>query len=276
MSHLRLIYAVCCALLLLAPSSAFAQSSGGASPGDDEFRLDADRIEGGGDLGRGGKNGKPVQPDRTDGPGRTSGAAPDPNAPRENRAGCAADGSVDGVIDNIATCIGNRGGGGGGAAPAPPTTEEINLHLSETVKLPAGTPVLGPDPSINEWNMAVVGYPYWLWTEDPEAFDHGISLAGITVDSHAEVTQVVFDVGDPEVAPIRCTITTPWRKGVPAGTPSPNCGFRYLNPGHHELTATTTWLITWSSNAGQSGSFEIEVTASQTIRVGELESVIIG
>ena len=52
--------------------------------------------------------------------------------------------------------------------PAPPTraqAEALARTLVGRLDLPESTPLVGPDPGVNEWNMAVVGYPLWLWVE---------------------------------------------------------------------------------------------------------------
>ena len=65
------------------------------------------------------------------------------------------------------------------------------------LRLTAPTPGVGPDPSLNDWNMAAVGYPLWLWaegaTDPPPVTD---SVGGLSVSLHAHVSKVVFDMGD--------------------------------------------------------------------------------
>jgi hypothetical protein len=35
------------------------------------------------------------------------------------------------------------------------------------LQLPTIAPGIGPSPDLNPWNMAAVGYPWWLWADGP-------------------------------------------------------------------------------------------------------------
>ena len=35
------------------------------------------------------------------------------------------------------------------------------------LQLPTIAPGIGPSPNVNQWNMAAVGYPLWLWADGP-------------------------------------------------------------------------------------------------------------
>jgi hypothetical protein len=43
----------------------------------------------------------------------------------------------------------------------------------------------------------------------------------------------------------------------------------------YTLTATTTVIVDWAG-AGQSGSFKVQVSRSGTVRVGEIQVLIVG
>jgi len=157
--------------------------------------------------------------------------------------------------------------------PAPTGTQlrEVVAKL----KLPDPTPRLGPDPSVNEWNMLAVGYPIWLWTDQPTHLATTAHHDGLTFTLDAQQTSTTFDMGDGNTK--TCTATTPYTTYTPK--PSPTCGYTYETPspvGHpYTLTATTTWTITWQAT-GHHGTLTHTTTGTRTLDVGELQSLIIG
>ncbi len=58
-----------------------------------------------------------------------------------------------------------------------PTKEQAETLVRSLVALdiPVPTPSVGPDPSVNEWNMAGVGYALWLWTDTPASMDSTVT-----------------------------------------------------------------------------------------------------
>ncbi|MCE1175372.1 MAG: hypothetical protein LWW77_12320, partial [Propionibacteriales bacterium] len=140
---------------------------------------------------------------------------------------------------------------------------------------PDPTPRLGPDPSVNEWNMLAVGYPIWLWTDQPNTLTTTAHHDGLTFTLNATRTATVFNMGDHNTK--TCTATTPY----PGYTkqPSPTCSYTYDTPspvGHpYTLTATTTWNITWTTGTHH-GTLTHTTTGTRTLDVGELQSLIVG
>jgi hypothetical protein len=139
------------------------------------------------------------------------------------------------------------------------------------------TPGIGPPPSINEWKMAAVGYPLWLWvagdTAPPRASD---SVAGLSVSLHAHVSKIVFSMGDGHN--VSCANTgTPWTPAVAAGAKSPTCGYTYQRPslpeGSYTVTAQTHWSIDWTVN-GESGTIPFVQSTGTTLPVGELQVLV--
>lgn len=57
----------------------------------------------------------------------------------------------------------------GSPKPSRESVEQMVHSLSASLKVPAPTIQLGPEPSVNEWNMPVVGLPIWLWTDTPRS-----------------------------------------------------------------------------------------------------------
>lgn len=135
-------------------------------------------------------------------------------------------------------------------------------------------PVIGPSPEINEWNMAAVGYPYWLWADgnlDPAPVS--TTVADLTVRLDAHLASTTFDLGDG--TRVTCTdLSARWTPAVEPAAPSPACGHTYTKPslpkGRYTITAYSTWSIDWSVN-GVGGTIPLYQQASTTVPVGELQ-----
>lgn len=164
------------------------------------------------------------------------------------------------------------------AAPPPPDPREVARRAVLQLEIPAPTANIGPDPKVNEWKMAVVGYPLWLWSTGPDRIDRTVTEQGITLNLSARRVTTKFDLGDGTVK--FCGMTTPYHPGVQPGTESPSCGHRYQEPslpkGKYSVAATTRWEISWSA-LGQSGVLPLERQGPVTqLPVGELVSVRTG
>lgn len=133
----------------------------------------------------------------------------------------------------------------------------------------------GTEPYRRTW----VGIPVWLWAEEPGAeqlgpTDLSATLGGVSVSIRASVTSLIWRTSDGQSIP--CGAGTPFdataNRDVPA-IPSPDCGVRFTSTGTHEISATSTWRVEWSGG-GQDGEFFVgSLTASDTVQVGELQSV---
>ncbi|WP_052462551.1 hypothetical protein [Nigerium massiliense] len=134
---------------------------------------------------------------------------------------------------------------------------------------------VAPDPSVNEWNMAVVGYPLWLWVPTADSVESSATNDGLTFDMTATRKSVTFDMGDGST--VTCEEMTPFDDSVEPGTPSPTCGYVYQKPSlpneNYTVRATTEWTVRWSS-MGFSGDLPGTTTSTTTIPVGELQSVL--
>ena len=142
------------------------------------------------------------------------------------------------------------------------------------IQLPTPTPQIGPDPTLNEWNMVAVRYPIWLSIADTTTKQSSITTHGVTLQLQASYSHTSYNMGDGNT--ITCYQNTPWNNGVKPGTPSPNCGYRYLKVPPNKkatITATTTWNITWTSQQ-QTGKLTTTRQANRTIDIGELTSII--
>lgn len=154
--------------------------------------------------------------------------------------------------------------------------EAIAREVTASLQLPAANPHVGPDPSWNEWNMAVVGHPLWLWTEGPNSLSASNSDYGLTVTLQATHARTVFTMGDGST--VTCTSTKPYdRNTVKPGTPSPVCGHVYEMPpksGMYTVAATAYWSVAWTAG-GYSGTLPTTMTASRQLPVGELQAIVV-
>ncbi len=164
----------------------------------------------------------------------------------------------------------------GVSAPSRSEVETLVRTLVSRLDIPAPRPRIGPDPSVNEWNMAVVGYPLWLWTDTSNTFHSALSGYGITITMNASRSHTTFDMGDGRT--VRCTAMTPYNKTVTPATPSPTCGYTYSWPSlpgrKYTVTATSHWSVAWEA-LGYSGTIPLTVTGSREIPVGELHAVVV-
>ncbi|MFL6064755.1 MAG: hypothetical protein ACJ72G_08820 [Friedmanniella sp.] len=168
------------------------------------------------------------------------------------------------------------------AATAPPAApalspEQVAYIASARIRLTAPKPMIGPSPELNEWKMAAVGYPLWLWADgnlDPAPVSD--SVLDIAVSLDPRLVRVVFDMGDGHK--VTCSnLGTRWTHSVKPGTKSPSCGYAYPRPslpaGAYTVTANAVWAIDWTIN-GATGTIPFFQSASTQIPVGELQVLV--
>lgn len=152
------------------------------------------------------------------------------------------------------------------------TAQDILL----TLPFPEQPPRIGPDPEVNEWGMAVVGYPLWLWTEGATSLSTTTTAMGLAFTLDARALSTTFHLGDGRS--VTCPVTQPYPADADPGTPSPVCGHTYEAPslpaGSYTVTAVTTWQVSWSA-AGYSGVLPAQRSASRQLPVGELQAVVV-
>ena len=107
-----------------------------------------------------------------------------------------------------------------GGAPAPLMTPgQAGAIAVARLQLPLNAPKVGPDPKVNKWKMAAVGYPLWVWADGPTHVGPvSDSVAGLSVSLDAQLTKTVFRMGDGQTVTCR-NGGTPYRKGTKAATP---------------------------------------------------------
>lgn len=144
------------------------------------------------------------------------------------------------------------------------------------LKLTPLEPGIGPPPSINEWEMAAVGYPLWLWGDgetDPTAVSDSVLNLSVSLD--ARVERVEFLMGDG--GRVSCQgAGREWGRWVKPGQES-SCGYRYEKPslpkGSYTVTARTYWAVDWTTN-GATGTIPFVQESSTELPVGELQVLV--
>lgn len=162
------------------------------------------------------------------------------------------------------------------AAPAPDpkitNIRTVSFRVAAEWKAPVPTINLGPDPEKNMWQMMVVGYPMWLWTDGYTTTTTSVSKQGITVKLTGVPLQTTFDMGDGKTK--SCAYQREWTKYFIDKTGP--CYYRYKKASpegtRYTITATTSWRVTWSA-AGYQGVAYTTSTASTTVKVGELQAI---
>ncbi|WP_461109539.1 hypothetical protein [Tessaracoccus terricola] len=96
------------------------------------------------------------------------------------------------------------------------------------------------------------------------------SAGGYTVSATAQVTQVVWDMGNGDT--VSCGAGTPYPATVEEDPPSPDCGYVYTRDGHYTISATSYWEVAWSG-IGQSGVIPLELTTNEQLSVAEIQVV---
>lgn len=168
----------------------------------------------------------------------------------------------------------------GNAGPVVPviTPAQAGAMAVARLQLPVNAPGIGPDPDKNEWKMAAVGYPLWLWADGPTQLGPvSESVGGLSVSLRATVSRSVFRMGDGRS--VRCSgAGTPYKSWVKPGSESPDCGYTYTKsslPGpNYTVTAVTYWEVTWTVN-GTSGVIVVPREGAVELPVGELQAVIV-
>lgn len=124
--------------------------------------------------------------------------------------------------------------------------------------------------------VSVVGLPLWMWVDSPSEQTFGpmtrsASLGGVTVTATAQVSKVLWEMGDGQAV-------TCWSAGTPftsghGGQQSPDCGYTYTRQGTYTVRATSFWSVDWSSTTGVSGSIPLQFESSRIVRIGEIQVV---
>lgn len=167
-----------------------------------------------------------------------------------------------------------------GAPPVPVITPEQAAYMAlAQLQLPTVAPGIGPDPAKNEWKMAAVGFPLWLWADgNTHVGPVTKNVAGLSVSLHAKISKMVFQMGDGNK--VTCAgAGKPYAYWVKPGSKSPTCGYTYekasLPRGKYRVSAVASWAVTWQVN-GATGVTTVARPSSVQLPVGELQAVVVG
>lgn len=125
-------------------------------------------------------------------------------------------------------------------------------------------------------SIGIIGWNVWMWVSDASAETFGpitksASAGGYTVTATAQVTEVVWDMGNGDT--VTCGKGTKYTGMGTSDIKSPTCGYRYTDDGDYQISATTHWQVNWSG-IGQSGTIEMDlVTPAEQLTVAEIQVV---
>lgn len=161
----------------------------------------------------------------------------------------------------------------------PPDPAELARRALASITLRQPTVGIAPNKG-----PGLVGLPVWLWT-DPGPQTWGPQRAsarapGLTVRIEARVVKIVWTMGDGS-RPITCD--NPGVAYDPARHRDtlPKCGYagyprssRSQPGGTYQVTATTTWQVTWTGGSRR-GTLPLQIRTSdpREIRIDELQVV---
>ncbi|WP_372492823.1 hypothetical protein [Micromonospora foliorum] len=159
---------------------------------------------------------------------------------------------------------------------APPNPEELARRALASISLLPAPLGVAPRKRVGP---GLVGLPVWMWSEKKTDYFGPIHAEetdrGLRVEITAEVTRIVWDMGNGDTVTCPDEGTKYEPTGDRAGRTSPDCGYDkgYQKAGTYQVTATTYWTVTWRGG-GQSG--EILVTRNSgivPIQINELQVV---
>ncbi|MFJ1974100.1 ATP/GTP-binding protein [Streptomyces sp. NPDC087903] len=143
----------------------------------------------------------------------------------------------------------------------------------------------GPDiASPRAAGKYTVGVPMWMWVNQ-SATTYGpqsasASAGGVTVTATARVSQIVWGMGDG--ATVTCHGPGTVYQASAGMSESPTCGHVYSKTsaaapgGKYQVTATSTWVITWEVTAGgggQTGQLTQTQQSQMQVTTGEVQVV---
>ena len=165
-----------------------------------------------------------------------------------------------------------------GAAGAPVLVDPVTLAEKAVERMELESPAIGMTP-LAAGAPLLVGMDAWLWIDNAGPRGYGpitrtASAGPVSVTATAEVTKVVWDLGDGTKLTCR-TAGTPWSPDKGTG-PSPTCGHRYLTPstqtrsGTFTVRATAHWQVEWTG-AGQAGEITFTMDGEREQPVTEVQ-----
>lgn len=163
-------------------------------------------------------------------------------------------------------------------APAQEAVDPVALAWRAVASMNLSAPQLGmfPQPLGQDSSaMGYVGWPLWLWVEDPGPGSWGPNTAsasdqGFTVTATAWVDHVEWDMGNGDV--VVCGVGSRHPVHAVRGESSPDCGYVYEVEGMYPVTARAYWVVEWSAPSG-SGELSLELARADEVLIGEVQVV---
>ncbi|MET9300692.1 hypothetical protein ABZX66_15325 [Micromonospora aurantiaca] len=159
-----------------------------------------------------------------------------------------------------------------------PSYQELAQRAIAEMNLNGPNIGIAPQPN----GAGLVGLPIWLWNRaSPSTWGpitRTAAVPGRSVTATARAQKIVWSMGDGNS--VTCTKPgTPFQPSY-GNRRSPDCGYDgYRRPsstqagGRYTVTATTSWLITWSGGGGNTGSQSIDLSSATTIDIDELQVI---
>jgi len=178
--------------------------------------------------------------------------------------------------------------GGGAAPPPPPDPAMLAQQAYQQIPIPKPDIHLGPNP-----DLVAVNIPVWLWVSRAQVAPVTVTAGGVTVTATPALTSVSWSMGEPVepdggASPAPAVVCSGEQMYTPAPevvapTVIPACGYSYQwrslksrtgGTGTWPVSASATWVITWTSNVGESGTITAPPANSVTnLQVGEWQTV---
>jgi len=164
------------------------------------------------------------------------------------------------------------------ASPPPPTKGAVPMALLGQALARMGLRgiEMGSTPPMLPDRIGVIGFPTWLWAQDPSPQTWGpntasVSAGGYSMTATAQATRVQWEMGNGDV--VTCDNPgTAWNTSL-GDADSPSCGYRYLDDGDYAVQAVTFWEVQWSG-LGQTGTIPLALFSRGQITMAEVQVLV--
>lgn len=162
--------------------------------------------------------------------------------------------------------------------PPPPTEGAVPMDLLGTALARMGLRgiEMGSTPPMLPDRVGVIGFPTWLWAQDPSPQTWGpntasVSAGGYSMTATAKANRVQWEMGNGDV--VNCDNPgTAWNARL-GDADSPTCGYRYLDDGDYAVQAVTFWEVQWSG-LGQTGTIPLALFSRGQITMAEVQVLV--
>lgn len=174
------------------------------------------------------------------------------------------------------------------AAPPPPDPAVLAQEAYQRMPIPKPVMHFGPDAT-----LVAVQVPVWLWVDKADLAPVTVTAGGVSVTATPVLQSVMWNMGEPVdpaapgvlAAPVTCIGESMYviAPQYPGWSTQPACGYTYswrsladrtAGLGCWTVTASATWVITWTSNTGATGQITAPAQNSvASLSVGEWTTV---